>query len=129
MLRIFKIVLCSRDRYVFTWQSLKILRVFITLTFKQVFWKTKPCFRKLEYRFLLESTITENVTFPYKTVLSKTNAMTYRKRKYKIDLTKRTEFFKELLYFFEHLISLQEPLINTRFNVPTIQMSKCWYQV
>ena len=55
------------------WQSLEILNVFNTLTLKQVFWKTKTFFKKLEYRFLIESTKIGNSTFPYKT---KTNVKT-----------------------------------------------------
>ena len=46
------------------WQSLKILNVIITLTLKQVFWKTKSSFQKLEYRFLVESATMENAIFP-----------------------------------------------------------------
>ena len=37
---------------------------------KQAFWKTKTFFKKLEHRFLVESTKIENATFPYKTALS-----------------------------------------------------------
>ena len=55
------------------WQSLEILNVFNTLTLKQVFWKTKTFFKKLEYRFLIESPKIGNSTFPYKT---KTNVKT-----------------------------------------------------
>ena len=54
----------------FTWQSLVILNVFKSLTLK------KSLKKKLEYRFLVESTVIENATFPYKTVLSKTNIKT-----------------------------------------------------
>ena len=34
-------------------QSLEILKVFNTLTLKQIFWKTITFFKKLEYRFLV----------------------------------------------------------------------------
>ena len=44
------------------WQLLEILNVFITLTLKQVFWKTKTFLKKLEYRFLLESNTIGNAT-------------------------------------------------------------------
>ena len=54
----------------FTWQSLVILNVFKSLTLKKCLKK------KLEYRFLVESTVIENATFPYKTVLSKANIKT-----------------------------------------------------
>ena len=52
------------------WQLLKILNIFNTLTLKQVFWKTRTFFKKLECEFLVESTKTENATFTYKTALS-----------------------------------------------------------
>ena len=48
------------------WQSVEILKVFNTLTLQQIFWKTKTFFKKLEYRFLVESTKIENASFPYK---------------------------------------------------------------
>ena len=54
----------------FTWQSLVILNVFKSLTLK------KSLKKKLEYRFLVESTVIENATFPYETVLSKANIKT-----------------------------------------------------
>ena len=62
-----------KDRHVFRWQSLEILSVFNTLSLKQVYWKTKIFFKKLEYLFYLESTVIENATFPYKTILSRAN--------------------------------------------------------
>ena len=42
------------------WHSLGIWNVFITLALKQVFWKTKTFLKKMEYRFLVESTKIEN---------------------------------------------------------------------
>ena len=39
VLGIFKIALRMRDRYVFMWQSVKVLNVFNTLTLIQIFWK------------------------------------------------------------------------------------------
>ena len=44
-----------------------------TLILKQIFWKTKTFFKNFEHRFLVESTNTENATFPYKTALSEAN--------------------------------------------------------
>ena len=46
---------------------------FGTLTF----WKKKT-FKKLEYRFLIESTKIENASFPYKAAISETNVKTNR---------------------------------------------------
>ena len=45
---------------------------------KQIFWKTKAFFRKLEYRFLIEITKIENTSFLFKTALSETNVKTKR---------------------------------------------------
>ena len=44
------------------WQSVEILNVFNIYTLKQIFSKTKTFFKKLEYRFLLESTKIENAS-------------------------------------------------------------------
>ena len=52
--------------------------VFNTLTLKQIFWKTKAFFKKLEYHFLIESTKIEDTSFPYKTVMPEANAKTNR---------------------------------------------------
>ena len=60
------------------WQSVKILNVFNTLTLKQIFWKTKTFFKKLEYRFLVESTKIENASFPYKSAIPELNVKTNR---------------------------------------------------
>ena len=50
--------------------------MFNTSTLKKIFWKTKTFFKKLEYRFLVESTKIENASFPYKTALSGANVKT-----------------------------------------------------
>ena len=71
-----KIALRLRDRHVLMWQSLEISNIFCTLTLKQIFWRTQTIFKKLEYRFLVESTEIDNATFPYKTALSEANVKT-----------------------------------------------------
>ena len=67
-------------------QSVEILNDFDTSTLKQIFWKTKTFFKKLEYRILVESTKIENASFPYKTAISeasvKTNGMVSTKWTY-----------------------------------------------
>ena len=68
---IFRVTLSWRDRHIFTWQSLKILKVFNILTLKM-----KTFFKKLEYYFLVETTEIKNTLFLYKTALSKPNDMT-----------------------------------------------------
>ena len=50
-------------------QSVEILNVFNTLSLIQIFWKTKTFIKKLEYRFLVETTKIENISFPFKTAL------------------------------------------------------------
>ena len=57
-------------------QSLNILKVFNTLTLEQIFWKTKPFLKTLEYCFLVESTKIENASFPYKTAIPDANVET-----------------------------------------------------
>ena len=54
------------------------LNVFNTLILKQIFKKTKTFFRKLEYRFLVESTKIENASFSCNTALSEANVKTKR---------------------------------------------------
>ena len=67
------------------WKLLGILNFFNTLTLRQIFWKTQTLFKKLEYRFLVESTKIENPTFPHKTALPEANVKTN-----KMDSTKWT---------------------------------------
>ena len=58
---------------------MEILKVFNTLTLKQILWEAKSIFKKLEYRFLVENTKTEiNALFPYKTAISESNVKKYR---------------------------------------------------
>ena len=45
---------------------------------QQIFWKTKALFKKLDYRFLVETTKIENVSFPYKTAMSEANVKANR---------------------------------------------------
>ena len=66
------------DRHVFMRQSVEILKVFNTVILKQIFWKTKTFLKKLEFRFLVESTKIENALFPYKTAISEANVKTNR---------------------------------------------------
>ena len=79
------------------WQLVKVLNVFNTLTFIQIFWKIKAFFKKLEYRFLVETTNVENTSFPFKTALSeasfKTNRMASTKLTYHKESTFASNFF------------------------------------
>ena len=73
ILGIFKIALRLSDQHVFMWQTVKLSNVFNTLTSKRIFWKTKTFFKKLEYRFLVETTKIKKASFPYKTAISEAN--------------------------------------------------------
>ena len=75
------------------WQSVKsVSNIFNTLTFKQIFWKTKTFFKKLEYYFLAVTNKIENSLFPFKTALSEANVKTNRMGDYKMELSQREEF-------------------------------------
>ena len=76
VLGIFKIVLRLRDGHAFMGQSPEIFNVFNTLTLKQ----SENHFKKLEYRFLVESSKIENVPFLYKTTLVEASIKTNRTR-------------------------------------------------
>ena len=78
VLGIFKIAFRLGDRHVFMWQSVKASNVFKTLTLKQIFWKMKTFFEKLEHRFLVETAKIEHTSFPFKTALSEANVKTNR---------------------------------------------------
>ena len=41
---------------------------------------------------------------------------------YKVDLSQRTEFWQQLIYFLKNCVSVQEPLIKSWFDVPKNQM-------
>ena len=53
------------------WQWVKVSNVFNTLFLKQIFWKTRIFFKKLEYRFLVRATKIENTPFPFKQLCQK----------------------------------------------------------
>ena len=57
-----------------------MLNIFNTLTLKQIFWKTKTFFKKLECCFLIEITKIENASFPYKTGMSEANVKANKMR-------------------------------------------------
>ena len=103
VLGIFKIALRMRDRYVFMWQSVKVLNVFNTLTLIQIFWKTKAFFKNLEYRFLVETTKIENTLFPFKTALSEANVKTNRMVTTKWIYHKDWSFASNCFIFLENL--------------------------
>ena len=100
-----------RDRHVFMRQSQKVLNVFNILTLKVTFWKTKTFFqKKLEYRFLVESTKIENASFPYKTAISEANVKTNKMVTSKWTYQKERSFagnyfiFLKILFQFKNLL-------------------------
>ena len=102
-LGIFKAALRLRDRHVFMWESVKFSNISNTLTLKQIFWKTKTFFKKLEHCFLVETTKIENTSFPFKTALSEANAKTNRTMTTKWVYHKEWSFASNYFIFFEYL--------------------------
>ena len=88
-------------------QSVEILNDVNTSTFKQIFWKTKTFFKKLEYRFLDESTKIENASFPYKSVMSETNFKTNRMLSAKLTYHKNEVLPVTALFFWKFCFSLR----------------------
>ena len=66
--------------------------------------------KKLEYRFLVESTKINNITFPYKTALSEANVKTNRMGSTKLTYHKERSFasnhfpFSKILFQFRKLV-------------------------
>ena len=114
------------------WQSVKVSNVFNTLTLKQIFWKTKTFFKKLEYRFLVEATKIENTSFPFKTALSanvKTNRIATTKRTYHKEWSCASNYF----IFLENLFQCQNlkrlKVLIWCSNDPNVHIHifrKCW---
>ena len=102
---------------------MKVSNVFNTLTLKQIFWKTKTFFKKLEYRFLVETTEIENTSFPFKTALSETNIKTNRMATTKWTYHKEWGFASNYLIFFGNSFPVLEPLKKSSFDVTATQMS------
>ena len=93
-------------------KSVKVSNVFNTFNFETTFLKNEK-FKKLEYRFLIETTKIENTSFSFKTALSETNVKTNRMA------TTKWTYHKEwsvhylpvtLLYYFGKFVPVLEPL-------------------
>ena len=78
------------------------LKHFLYFSLKQVFRKTNNCFKKLQYRFLVRITTTENAKFPFKIALLEANVK--RKRMESIKWTNLTEqsFAKKYFIFWKY---------------------------
>ena len=91
-------------------ESVEVLNGFNTLTLKQIFWKTKIFFKKLEYHFLVESTKIAHASFPYKTVITEANGKTHRMVNTKCTYHKERSFasnyfiFLKMLFQFKNLL-------------------------
>ena len=83
-------------------QSVKVSNVFITLTSNKIFWITKIFFKKLEYRFSVEITKIENISFLFKTALSEANVKT-RMVNTKWTYHKERSFASNYFIFLENL--------------------------
>ena len=71
------------------------------LTLIQIFWNTKTFFKKLKYRFLVETTKIEKTSFPFKTALLEANVKTNR-----VATTKWT-YYKEWTFASNYFIFLE----------------------
>ena len=125
VLGIFKIALRLRHRHVVMWQSVKVSNVFNPLPLKQIFWKTKTFFKKLEYRFLVETTEIENTSFPFKTALSEANVKTNRMATTKWTYHKEWSFASNYLIFLENLFQFYNFLkrVSLMYQRPKCQYS------
>ena len=108
------------------WQSLKFLNVSNTLTLKQIFWKTK-FFKKLEYRFLVESTKIENASFPYKTAILEANVKTNKTVTTKWTSQKEQSFPFNYLIFLEILFQFKNKELICCTNHPK-NKNKSWFK-
>ena len=87
------------------WHLVEILNVFNTLNLKQIFWKTKIFFKKLENHLLVKSTVIEKPSFPYKAAISEAIAKTNRmvSTKWTYDTVRS---FAINYFFFEDVVSV-----------------------
>ena len=123
VLGIFKIALHLRDWLVFMWQWMKVSNIFNTLALKQIFWRMKTFFKKLEYRFLVEATKIEITPFQFKTALSEANIKTNRMATTKWTYHREWSFASNYLIFLENLFQFQNLLkrINLMYRQPKCQ--------
>ena len=90
---------------------MKVLNVFNILTLIQIFWKTKTFFKKLEYRFLVETTKIKNTSFLFKTALSEANVKTTIEWRLQNGLITNSGVLPvTTLFFFGNNVSVLEPL-------------------
>ena len=86
-------------------------------------------FKKMEYRFLVESTKIDNITFSYKTALSEANPKTNRMGSTKLTYHKEQSFasnhfpFSKILFQFRNLV-YRVDLMYQPFKCPYSYFSK-----
>ena len=83
---------------------MKVSNVFNTVAWKQIFWKMKTFFKKLECSFVVEVTKIENTSYPLKTALSQANVKTNRMVPTKCPITKSGPL-PVTIYFFWKICS------------------------
>ena len=98
------------------------MNVFNTVTLKQIFWKRKTIFEKLEYQFLVQSTKIEKTIFPHKTALSDVSVKTDRMGSIKWIYNKEWSFPRNYFIFLKILFQLS---INYS-NFPIYTFHKHW---
>ena len=86
---------------------MKVSNVFHTSILKQVSWKTKTFFKKLEYRYLVEATKIGNTPFPFKAALSEANLKTNRMATTKWTYHKEWSFDSNYLIFWKICFSFR----------------------
>ena len=86
--------------------------------------KTKTFFKKLEYRFLVETTKIENTSFPFKSALSEANVKINRMATTKWTYQKEWDLPVTTLFFLENFFQFQNLLkrVNLMYQRP-----KCPY--
>ena len=87
-------------------QSVKILN----FNFATDFLKNETFFKKLKYRFLVESTKIENASFPYKTAISESNVKANRIVTTKWTYHKERSFTSNCLIFLKILFQFKSLL-------------------
>ena len=100
----------------------KILNDFDTLTLKQILWKTKTFFKKLDHHFLVESAKIENPSLPDKTAISEANVKANRMVSRKWTYHKERSFASNYFIFLKVFFSVNEPLTKIWFDIRTTRM-------
>ena len=110
VITIFRRALHLRDRHFFMWQKYGNFGRFQYFNFEKDFWKLQTFLKKLEYHFLIKSTIIQSAIFPHKTALSEANGNTNRMGSTKWTYHKERSFtsncfiFLKIFFQFKNLL-------------------------